>query len=97
MKRSEPAPLDAYTPACRRCGGSDGLRQAAFGGVSVTLCAGCARAAESGRLEYRLSRAPRRRLGPYADPALHGAARIECSVDGGPWRVSRPHAQGGPR
>lgn len=91
------APLADRTPACRHCGGSDALRQVAFGELDVTLCRECAKAAESGRLEYRLRRGPGRlRKGAYADAVPYGAACVECSVDGGPWKTSRPRAEGGP-
>lgn len=85
------APLTLRTAACRHCGGSDGLRQHAFGGLDVTLCAECAHAADTGRLEYRMSGdGVGKRKGAYLDAVPYGAAALQCSVDGGPWRRARP-------
>lgn len=83
------APLTDRTPACRHCGGSDALRQVAFGDLDVTLCGRCAHAADVGRLEYRLSRDIRRRVtSPVNEWNSYGAGVIEVCVDGGPWRRS---------
>ena len=83
------APLTDRTPACRHCGGSDALRQVAFGDLDVTLCGRCAHAAEVGRLEYRLRRTIRRRFQDAANEwNSYGSGIVECSVDGGPWRKS---------
>ena len=85
------APLTDRTPACRHCGGSDALRQVAFGDLDVTLCGRCAHAAEVGRLEYRLRRDIRRRVtSPVNQWNAYGAGVVECSVDGGPWTRGRP-------